>query len=85
MQQATFSRVQSRWIRLRFFQSIQRSITYQPGKANILADALLRSKWVELDAEETEDTMESDQAQGIAVMIRSSIVASEEIEEWKTA
>ena len=31
------------------------------------------------------DTMESDQAQEIAVMTRSSIVASEEIEEWKTA
>ena len=85
MQQATLSQVQSRWIRLGFFQSIQPSITYQPGKANILADALSRSKRVELDAEETEDTREDNQAQELAVMTRSSIVASEEINERKTA
>ena len=53
-------------------------ITYQPRKANILTDALSQSKRVELDAEEVEDTVESDQAQEIAVMTRSSIVASEE-------
>ena len=58
---------------------------YQPGKANILVDALSQSKRVELDAEEAEDIMESDQAQAIVVMTRSSIVSSEEIEEWKTA
>ena len=40
---------------------------------------------MELNIERVEDTMESDQAQEIAVMNRSSIVASEEIEEWKTA
>ena len=85
MQQATLSRVQSRWVRLGFFQSIQPSIAYKPGKANILADALSRSKWVDLDAEEIEGIVEGTQAQEIAVMTRSSIVASEEIEEWKTA
>ena len=37
------------------------------------------------NAEETENTAEGDQAQEIAVMTRSSIVANEEIEEWKTA
>ena len=50
-----------------------------------MADALLHNKWVELDAEKAEDPMESDQAQEIVAMIRSSIVASEEIKEWKTA
>ena len=40
---------------------------------------------MELDAENAEITMESDQIQKIAVMTTSSIVASEEIEEWKTA
>ena len=40
---------------------------------------------MELDAEEIEGTVEGTQAQEIAVMTRSSIVASEEIEEWKTA
>ena len=58
---------------------------YQPRKANILADALSQSKWVELDEEETENRGEGNQAQEVAVMTRSSIVASEEIEEWKTA
>ena len=50
-----------------------------------LSHALSRSKRVELDVEEAENTMESDQARDIAVMTISSIVASEEIEEWKTA
>ena len=40
---------------------------------------------MEFDVEKAEDTIESDQAQEIAVMTRSSIVTSEEIEEWKTA
>ena len=40
---------------------------------------------MELDAEEIEGKMEGTQAQEIAVMTRSSIIANEEIEEWKTA
>ena len=40
---------------------------------------------MKLNAEETKDMEERDQAQEIAEMTRSSIVASEEIEEWKTA
>ena len=40
---------------------------------------------MELDAKEIEDTRKSNQAQELAVMTRSSIVASEEIEKWKTA
>ena len=48
MQQQVLSRVQTRWIRLGFFQSIQPTIRYQPGKANILADALSRSRREEL-------------------------------------
>ena len=39
---------------------------------------------MELDAEEAEDIVESDQAQEITVLTSSSIVANEEIEEWKT-
>ena len=50
----------------------------QPGKANILADALSRSKRVELDA--IHSMMASgDPEEEITVMTRSSIVATEEV------
>ena len=84
MQQVTLSRAQTRWVRLGFFQSIQTTIVYQPGKANILADALSRSKRVELDAIHSM-MVNGDQADEIAVMTRSSIVATEEVKMWKIA
>ena len=59
-------------------------IVYQPGKADILADALSRSKWVELDAIHNM-MIEGDQIEEIAVMTRSSIVATKEVKIWRTA
>ena len=51
---------------------------YQPGKGNILAEALSRSKRVELDAVNSM-TAEGDQAAEILVMTGSSIEATEEV------
>ena len=78
MQHTTLSWAQTRWVQLGFFQSIQPTIMYQPRKANILADALSRNKRVELDAVHSM-MAKGDQAEEIAVMTRSSIVATEEV------
>ena len=45
MDQQVLSRSQTRWIRLGLFQSIQPKIVYQPGKANVGADALSQSMY----------------------------------------
>ena len=44
MDQPVLTRVQTRWLRLRLFQSIRPTIKYQLGKANVVADALSRSQ-----------------------------------------
>ena len=44
MDQQVLTRAQTRWMKLGLFQSISPTILYNPGKANIIADALSRSR-----------------------------------------
>ena len=49
MEQQVLSRMQSRWVRLGLLQSINPKFKYHSGKANIVAEALSKSKphWTE--------------------------------------
>ena len=44
MDQQVLTWVQTRWLRLGLFQSIRPIIKHQPGKANVVVDALSRSQ-----------------------------------------
>ena len=87
MDQQMLTRVQTRWLRLGLFQSIRPTIKYQPGKANVVADALSRSQ-----GKATEDSMDDPMATTVAVEVHvlalsgiSVELTAEDLQIWTEA
>lgn len=77
MDQQVLIRVQMRWLRLGLFQSISPTIRYNPGKANIIVDALSRS---------CHGLVEEPESIGaLLTLMASSIVPEAELQLWKAA
>ena len=79
MDQPVLTRVQTRWLRLGLFQSIVPKIQYQPGKANIVADALSRSR--RGPVEETKSVDEPE----LLTLSASEVVPAAEVQKWREA
>lgn len=81
MDQQELSWLQTRWIQLGLFQSIQPKFQYLPGKANIIANALSKSRpHQEEDQEEGSSRTESqDQDQANVVQATKIALAKEQI------
>ena len=87
MDQQVLTWVQMRWLRLGLFQSIGPTIKYQPGKANVVPDALSRSQ-----RKLEEGSM--DDAATVAVMIEQHVstlngasveLTTKDLQQWMKA
>ena len=79
MEQQVLSRLQSRWLWLRLFPSIQPKMVYQLGKANIVANALLGSrpniaKAEESGQQEQQDDQDAKKQCDQAFTVTSSVI-----------
>ena len=79
MDQQVLTQAQTRWVKLGLFQSISPTIQYTPGKANVLADALSKSRHGPIEAESpsTEEPL-------VALAV-AAVVPDEEVKLWKQA
>ena len=87
MDHQVLTRVQTGWLRLGLFQSIRPTIKYQPGKANVVADALSQSQ-----RKEVEDSMDDPKATTIVVEVHVSALSgismelmAEDLQAWTKA
>ena len=87
MDEQVLTRVPTRWLRLGLFQSIRPTIKYQPGKANVVADALSRSQKKETEGS-VDDPMATEAAIEAHVSALSGIsveLTAEDLQTWAKA
>ena len=82
MDEPVLSQVQTRWLRLGLLQLIWPTVKYQPGKANIVADALSQSQ-----RPATEEIEEATAKKEEVLQLTSSSVEprAEDLQTWKRA
>ena len=81
MDQLVLSQGQTRWLHWGLFQSIWPTVKYQPGKANIVADALNRSQRPAI-----EDTEEATTEEEALQLTSSSLEPqAEDLQTWSRA
>ena len=81
------TRVQMRWLRLGFFQSICPTIKYQPRKENVVADTLSRSQ-CELKEGSMDDSATATMTieARISALSRLSVeLTTEDLQQWTKA